>query len=329
MSRGGPEEVLRLANNFMESRVLLSAAELDVFTVLNSGPLSAQEVAGRIGANLRALTVLLDALSAMGLLTKGGETYYCADATSILSKDAPDSVLPMILHAAHLWKRWTNLTDVVRGTTASKDEVGPSWSPEELRAFIEAMHVIAAPRSQEIVTAAEPSSARAMLDVGGASGTYTIAFLRAVPEMKATLFDKPEVIEMARERLRKEGMLDRVALVPGDFYQDELPPGHDLAFVSAIIHQNSPAQNLDLFNKVFRSLNRGGRILIRDHVMEPDRIHPRNGAIFAINMLLGTLGGGTYTFDEIETGLSQAGFTRIRLFKKGEQMDALVEALKP
>jgi len=147
--------------------------------------------------------------------------------------------------------------------------------------------------------------------------------------MKATLFDKPEVIEMARERLRKEGMLDRVALVPGDFYQDELPPGHDLAFVSAIIHQNSPAQNLDLFNKVFRSLNRGGRILIRDHVMEPDRIHPRNGAIFAINMLLGTLGGGTYTFDEIETGLSQAGFTRIHLFKKGEQMDALVEALKP
>lgn len=330
MSRGGPEEVLRLANNFMESRILLSAAELNLFTVLNSGPLSAQEVAGRIGANLRASTVLLDALSAMGLLIKQDETYQCTNsASSFLSKGAPNSVLPMILHAAHLWKRWANLTDVVQGTLTSKDGDRPSRSREELRAFIEAMHVIAAPRAQEIVVAANPSSAKALLDVGGASGTYTIAFLRAIPEMNATLFDKPEVIEMAREHLGKEGMLDRVTLVPGDFYQDELPPGNDLAFVSAIIHQNSPGQNSDLFNKVFRSLNRGGRILIRDHVMEPDRIHPKDGAIFAVNMLLGTPGGRTYTFEEINTGLSQAGFTGIRLLKKGEHMDALVEAFKP
>jgi len=324
-----PEELLRLANNFMESRILLSAAELDLFTLLNSGPLSAQEVAVRIGANLRALTVLLDALSAMGLLSKRGETYRCEDSASVLSKDPPHSILPMLLHAAHLWKRWTNLTDVVQGTLVSKDGDRSFRSPEELQAFIEAMHVIAAPRAQEIVAAANPSSAKALLDVGGASGTYTIAFLRAVPEMKATLFDKPEVIEMARERLGKEGMLDRVALVPGDFYQDELPPGHDLAFLSAIIHQNSSAQNLDLLNKVFRSLNSGGRILIRDHVMEPDRIHPRDGAIFAVNMLLGTPGGRTYTFDEIKTGLSRAGFSGIRLLKKGEHMDGLVEAFKP
>ena len=329
MSRNSPEEVLRLANNFMESRILLSAAELNLLTVLNSAPLSVQEVADRIGANLRALTVLLDALSAMGLLIKQGETYRTDSASSILSKDAPNSVLPMVLHAAHLWKRWANLTDVVQGTLVSKHGDGPSRSPEELRAFIEAMHVIAAPRAHEIVAAANPGSSKALLDVGGASGTYTIAFLRVVSEMKATLFDKPEVIEMARERLSNAGMIGRVTLVSGDFYQDELPPGHDLAFVSAIIHQNSPGQNLDLFNKVFRSLNRGGRILIRDHVMGPDRIHPKDGAIFSVNMLLGTPGGRTYTFEEIETSLSRAGFTGIRLLKKGEHMDALVEALKP
>ena len=329
MSRNSPEEVLRLANNFMESRILLSAAEFNLFTVLNSAPLSVQEVADRIGANLRALTVLLDALSAMGLLIKQGETYRTDSASSILSKDAPNSVLPMVLHAAHLWKRWANLTDVVQGTLVSKHGDGPSRSPEELRAFIEAMHVIAAPRAHEIVAAANPGSSKALLDVGGASGTYTIAFLRVVSEMKATLFDKPEVIEMARERLSNAGMIGRVTLVSGDFYQDELPPGHDLAFVSAIIHQNSPGQNLDLFNKVFRSLNRGGRILIRDHVMGPDRIHPKDGAIFSVNMLLGTPGGRTYTFEEIETSLSRAGFTGIRLLKKGEHMDALVEAFKP
>ncbi|HBH86198.1 MAG TPA: hypothetical protein DDY17_01160 [Syntrophaceae bacterium] len=168
-----------------------------------------------------------------------------------------------------------------------------------------------------------------MLDVGGASGTYTIAFLRTVPDMRATLFDMPEVVEMARERLSKAGMLDRVTLVSGDFYQDEFPPGHDLAFVSAIIHQNSPAQNVDLYHKIFRSLDRGGRIVIRDHVMEPDRLHPKDGAIFAVNMLLGTSGGGTYTYEEIKADLSQAGFTAVRLIKRGEHMDALVEAFRP
>jgi len=330
MSYGSPEEILRLAQNFMESRMLLSAAELNLFTILNPAPLSAQEVASRIGADPRALTVLLDALSAMGLLVKQSGTYQCVNAAStFLSEDAPNSVLPMILHTVHLWQRWSCLTDVIRGTPVSKDAAKSSRSPEDLRAFIGAMDVIATPRAHEIVAAVNPGSSKTLLDVGGASGTYTIAFLKAVPEMKATLFDKPEVVEMARERLSKAGMLNRVNLVSGDFYQDEFPHGHDLVFVSAIIHQNSLEQNLDLFNKVFRSLNRKGRIIIRDHVMEPDRIHPKDGAIFAVNMLIGTLDGTTYTYEEIKTGLSQAGFTGIHLLKRGEHMDALIEAFKP
>jgi predicted O-methyltransferase YrrM len=330
MSYGSSEEVLRLSQNFMESRIMLSGAELNLFTILNPTPLSAQEVASRIGADLRALTILLDALSAMGLLVKRRGTYQCINPVSpFLSEDAPNSVLPMVLHAAHLWQRWSGLTDAVRGTVVSKDAAQSSQSAEDLRAFIGAMDVIATPRAREIVGAVNPGSSKTLLDVGGASGTYTIAFLQAVPKMKVTLFDKPEVIEMARERLNKAGVLNRVTLVSGDFYQDEFPHGHDLAFVSAIIHQNSLGQNLDLFNKVFRSLNRRGRIIIRDHVMDPDRVHPKDGAIFAVNMLLGTSGGSTYTYEEIKTGLSQAGFTGIHLLKKGEHMDALVEALKP
>ena len=179
------------------------------------------------------------------------------------------------------------------------------------------------------VKAVRPEASRALLDVGGASGTYTIAFLQAVPQMKATLFDKPAVVEMARDRLKKVGLLERVTLGAGDFYTDELPGNHDLAFVSAIIHQNSGEQNLTLFIKIFRSLQPGGRIVIRDHIMDPARIQPRSGAVFAVNMLLATSGGNSYTFEEIEAGLSQAGFTRIRLIQRGEQMDGLVEALKP
>ena len=330
MSYNSPEEILRLARNFMESRILLTGAELNIFSILSQAPLTAQEVSSKIGADLRALIILLDALTAMGLLVKQNETYRCSPSLiPFLSENEPGSVLPMVLHAAHLWRRWSHFTDAVKRTKESEDTFNPPRNADEMRAFIGAMHVVAEPRVQEIVAAVNPGSAKVLLDVGGASGTYTIAFLQAVPEMRATLFDQPEVIEMARERLDKAGMLTRVTLVPGDFYHDEFPPGHDLAFVSAIIHQNSLEQNVDLYKKIFRSLNRGGRIVIRDHVMDPDRIYPKDGAIFAVNMLLGTSGGGTYTFEEIKTGLSRAGFTGIRLIRKGEHMDALVEAFKP
>ena len=330
MNGSGPEGILRLAQSFMESRILLSGAELNLFTILGRTPLSAREAASRIGVDLRAITILLDALASMGLLIKRDQTYQCDSSISpYLAEDSPISILPMLLHVATLWTRWSALTDILQGHIPSKEAARFFRSAEELRAFIGAMHVAAAPLASRIVAEADPGSSKILLDVGGGSGTYTIAFLRAVPGMKATLFDQPEVIEMARERLTNEGLLDRVCLVAGDFYRDELPPGHDLALISAVIHQNSHDQNLDLFSKMFRSLNRGGRILVRDHVMEPDRIHPKDGAIFAVNMLLGTPGGGTYTYEEIEASLKQAGFARVRLLKKGEHMDALIEGFKP
>jgi predicted O-methyltransferase YrrM len=325
-----PEAVLDFATNFMESRILLSGAELNLFTILTPVPLSAQEVASRIKADLRAVTILLDALTALGFLVKRGETYQCPPSVSpLLSADAPKSVLPMLLHMADVWRKWSGLTSAVRGSQTSDKAAVSSGGADGLRAFIGAMDVIASRLAPQIVAAINPGSSRALLDVGGASGTYTLAFLQAAPEMKATLFDRPAVIKIARQRLGKAGVLNRVTLVAGDFYRDELPKGRDLAFVSAIIHQNSPEENLNLFTKVFRSLVPGGRIVIRDHVMEPDRAHPKEGAVFAVNMLVSTSGGRTYTYDEIKAGLAQAGFVNIRLLQKGEHMDGLVEAFKP
>jgi precorrin-6B methylase 2 len=330
MNRVTPEAVLDLARNFMESRILLSGAELNLFTILTPVPLSAHEVASRIKADLRALTILLDALAALGFLVKRGEAYQCPPSLcSFLSAESSDSVLPMVLHMAHLWWKWSGLTSLVRSSNSRDEMATSSQGANELRAFIGAMDVIASQLAPQIVAAVNPGSSTTLLDVGGASGTYTLAFLQAAPEMKATLFDSPEVIEIARQRLREVGVLDRVTLVAGDFYRDEFPRGHDLAFVSAVIHQNSPEQNLDLFVKVFRSLVPGGRIVIRDHIMEPNRTHPKEGAVFAVNMLLSSSGGRTYTYDEIKAGLAQAGFVSIRLLQKGEHMDGLVEAFKP
>lgn len=322
-------DILNLAKNFMECRILLSGAELDLFTLLTPKPLSAREITDRIHGDPRGVTVLLDALSAIGLLAKKNATYQCPPSvSSFLSADAPGSILPLVLHMASVWKRWALLTNIVQGVLPEKPSAPPQ-DMRDLKAFIGAMHVIASPLAPQIADAVNPRSSSRLIDVGGAMGTYTIAFLRAVPEMKATLFDRPEVVEIARQHLAGTGLLHRITLVSGDFYRDELPGGHDLAFVSAIIHQNSPEQNLDLFRKVFRSLDPGGRIIIRDHVMDPDRTRPKDGAVFAVNMLVATPGGNTYTLEEIKTVLGGAGFVDIRLLRPGEHMDALIEGFKP
>jgi trans-aconitate methyltransferase len=97
-----------------------------------------------------------------------------------------------------------------------------------------------------------------LLDIGGASGSYTEAFLQAYPGMRATLFDLPSVIQMAQRRLADTDLLDRITFVAGDYHKDELPAGHDLALLSAIIHQNSPEHNIELYGKIYRALQPGG-----------------------------------------------------------------------
>ncbi len=325
-----PEKLLRIARQFMESRILLSAVEMNIFTLLDEKPATAPDLAHRLNADLRGLTILLDALAAMGLISKQKDVYKSAANTAVfLSDKSSRSLLPMLRHLVNLWESWSNLTSKIIDPAATALPARNVHAINELHAFIGAMHVVGEPLAQKIAAAVQPGKAKNLIDVGGASGTYTIAFLKAAPDMKATLFDRRKVIPIAHERLIKAGMLDRVTLAAGNFYEDELPQGHDLALVSAIIHQNSPAENIELFKKVSGALVPGGRIIIRDHVMESDRTVPRGGAIFAVNMLVNTEGGGTYTFDEIQNWLIEAGFEKVRLLQTGDHMDALVEAFKP
>ncbi len=318
-----PESLSALARGFMEARVFLTAAELDLFTLLADGPLSLDEAAAARGADRRALAILLDALTAMGLLEKTDGRFTTPPSLApLLSSSGERSLLPLALHSVNLWDRWSRLTETVAGT---RPAAGDGWT----RSFIGAMHAVAAPQADALVAAVGPGSARRLLDVGGGPGTYTLAFLRAVPDLRATLFDLPEVVELARENAERAGLLDRVDLVAGDLRTDALPGGHDLAFVSAIVHMLGPAGNVALFRKVREALVPGGRIVLRDHVMSPDRTAPRAGALFAVNMLVGTKEGGTFTLEELSAWLEEAGFERPRLLRDGERMDALVEAVRP
>jgi hypothetical protein len=321
------DSILKMVRGFMASRVVISAAELDLFTLLAPKARSADEVAAAVAADRRGITILLDALCALGFLVKTDGTYRTEpSAAPLLSADTPTSVRPMVLHMGSVWRNWSKITDVVLGKAVPDLQKG-ILDKENLDAFIGAMHVVASRNAPDVVAAVDPAGASRLLDVGGGSGAYTLAFLDAAPVLRATLFDRPPVIEMARARIEAAAMAERVTLVPGDFYQDELPAGHDLALLSAIIHQNSPAENEALYGKIYRALDIGGRIVIRDHVMSPDHTQPREGALFAVNMLAGTKGGGTYTFEEIEAGLTAAGFTGIRQIQ-GKGMFSLVEGYK-
>lgn len=328
MKTWNAESILELSRAFMGARLLLTGAELNVFTHL-SAPKTLDEAVTAMGAQKRGAEILLDALSAMGLLEKSDGHYCCPpEIVALLSSEAPNSVRPMILHSASVWDRWSELSDVVRSGKKGGPPAG-LFEDEELTAFIYAMHVVGRHLADEVAVRAKAKDARSLLDVGGATGTYAEAFVRRYPGMRATVFDRPLVIKMAESRLADSEVRDRIALAAGDFYDDPLPGGHDLVFLSAIIHQNSPEQNTALYRKCFQALEPGGRILIRDHVLSPDRTQPVAGAIFAVNMLVATEGGNCYTFEDIQRTLAAAGFERIALLQEGMQMDGLVEAYKP
>ena len=232
------ESIQRTARAFSRSRVLLTAVELNIFSILAVEPLAAMEAARQLGSDLRAMTILLDALAAMDLLVKEDNRYRTrTEAVPLLTDNSERSILPGLMHSAYLWKTWSQLTEVVmHGGPAKRPDRDGS---DRMEAFIGAMHVRALRDAPELVKAIDPGPARNLIDVGGGSGSYTIGFLKAVPDMRATIFDLPEVIPMTRKRIAEEGLTDRVTLVSGNYNEDDLPSGHDLALLSAVIRSSA------------------------------------------------------------------------------------------
>ena len=322
-------DVLESASGYQPACVLAAASELDLFSVLAGAALSAVEIASKLGADLRATTMLLDALAALGFVEKRNGRYILPPATArLLTREGPTSVLPMVQHQANCLRRWAQLARVVQ--TGRPAERKPSIRGEQTdeEAFIGAMHVVSTPVASELIEQLGPPAFAHLLDIGGASGTWTIAFLRARHNTTATLFDLPHAIPAAQRRISEANMSNRVRLVAGNFYADALPPGADLAWLGAIVHQNSREQNRHLFTAIARALADGGSLLIRDMLMDELRTTPVAGALFAINMLVATEGGGTFTFNELREDLEDAGFTGVKVLHRDEGMNSVIQAVK-
>ena len=323
------EEILNVVRAFQPACVLTAAAELDVFSVLCKRPMTAKSLAGKLNSDIRATTILLDALAALGLLAKKGDKFSVpAEVAEILTETGPGNILPAVRHMSNYFRRWSQLSRVIQ--TGKPAERQPSIRGEaaDLAAFIGAMDNFSAPLVGQVIDCLGPLTFRRLLDIGGGPATWTIAFLRAAPGARATLFDLPDVIPLAGQRIANAGLSDRVNLIAGDFYNDDLPAGAEFAWLSGIAHQNSRQQNRALFAKIYAALPRNGVLIMRDVVMDESRTEPLTGALFAVNMLVGTESGSTYTFNEFHEDLSDAGFSETALIHHDENMSSLIRAIK-
>ena len=323
------DKVLELARSYQTACILAAAADLDLFDLLQPEAMTADAVARATDADRRGTAALLDALAALDLLEKRGDSYTLAPGVQeFLTADGRQSMLAMVQHHANCLRRWAQLTQVVKTGRPAERRPSIRGEPADSAAFVVAMDNVCAPIADTVIAEIGPLHFRHVLDIGGATGTWTLALLRRYPDATATLFDLPHVIPLARERITAAGFAERVKLVAGDFESDALPPGADLAWVSAIIHQNSREQNRKLFNAVFEALSAGGQVLIRDVLMEDSHIAPQYGALFAINMLVATEGGGTFTLREMQEDLNAAGFEDVAVLRHDEAMNSVIRAVK-
>jgi len=302
-----PRAILEMSRAFQQSRALLTASELDVFTVLHDEWRTSTEVAEAISADPRGTDRLLNALAAIGLLHKNeGRFANSAAARRFLVRGRPDCV-GNLQHAVNMWESWSTMTAAVRKGGAIDrppiDDRGDEW----LRPFIAAMHYRGRQQAADLVKRIDLSGVSRVLDIGGGSGAFSMAFVRAGTGISAVVFDLPRVAAIARNYIETEGFTGRITVEEGDYLVDDLPSGFDLALLSAVVHSNGPTENRQLIGKAAAAVDPGGRVVVVDWLMSEDRTQPVAGTFFALNMLVATDGGDTYTEAEVRDWLTGAG----------------------
>ena len=305
-----PEFMRRLdaiAGGFQRSKILFTALQGGVFPLLES-PMTAAEVAARLGWDERGTRMLLNGLIALDLADKDDQGRYCNApiASACLAPGAPMDQTAILNHKAHGWEAWAHLDELVR---TGKPYPRGERSTEQLRAFICGMKNIARESANAMVEAVDITPYKNMLDVGGGPGTYSHACLRKAPDMRATIFDLPEVLPIAKEEAAAAGLLDRMDFVAGDLTRDPLGNGHDLVLLSNIIHSFGPQTNQALIRKCHQALVPGGMLIVKDFLLDDDGKGPGFGLIFALHMFVHTEQGDTYSVEIVRQWTREAGFS--------------------
>jgi predicted O-methyltransferase YrrM len=239
-----------------------------------------------------------------------------------------------LLHTANIWHRWSTLTDAVRSGTrvpASRDD-NPEWT----RNFIAGMERHAKDRARLVVkalgaataTSTSNSNVRRILDLGGGSGAYSIAFAQASPNVQCEILDIPEVVPLTAEYVRQAGVSAQVSLRTGDMLQDDFGSGYDIIMLNAICHMFSEEQNRNIFGRAHQALAPNGRLVVQDFILNPDKTGPQHATLFSLNMLVNTDAGASYSEVEYTRWMKAAGFTEVSRVSLPGPSDLIVGLVK-
>jgi len=293
-------------------RTAATALKLGVFEAIGDSAATADEVARRIGGNPRGTACLLKALGALGYLKKrnGGYT-----ATAMARKWLPLLADALPFAEAGIFEQWVHLEDRIRGRKPpihSYDDMEREGRWREFEAGMLALARSSAGRA--VAKVKVPRSAHRLLDLGGGHGLYSVEFCRRYPQLSATVFDFPQALEVARDVIAAERMGDRVSVLAGDFWSDDIGSGYDLVLLFNIVHGNQPERNALLLQKVAGSLTSKGQVVILDQLEDAKGSGPTARAIAALTGLnmYNASGGQAYRFTEIASWLAAAGFIRPR-----------------
>jgi 2-polyprenyl-3-methyl-5-hydroxy-6-metoxy-1,4-benzoquinol methylase len=312
------KEIRKLSGGFQSARVLITANNYRVFDFLEKEQ-TADSVARNIKADNRATEILLNALTGMELLNKKNGKYKNRSiASRMLVSGTKYYQGDIISHSEIIWDRWASLDNILKTGK-------PSLSRRNHTAFILGMHNLAILKAGEIIKGIGLDNVQKVLDLGGGPGTYAIEM--AKKGLDVSLFDLPETMKIAKKVAKQSGLAkNSIKFMGGDFIQDDIGKDYDLILISQILHMFSEEVNMALISKCKKALSKNGKIVIHEFIINEDRTRPVCSSLFAINMLVNTSGGRTYSPVEISNWFRKAGFKKVS--KKAVADGVLVSARK-
>jgi hypothetical protein len=309
-----PERILQLTGGAQATALVGAAVESGVFTRLEAGPMTADELAKALTISPRAASALLDGLVALEVITVGDGKYANSpDASAFLVEGKPSSLTGLARVALRGMTDWAKLPQALKTgapVTAQPSDAkdNPFWT-----ILVPAIAPLALPAAQAVVEQLNVArrGAVSILDVGGGSGIFSAVLLEANRLAEATQVDWPAVNAIARAFVDKLGVGKRFHTVDGDLHTADFGTGHDIAIYSNIAHGESPARNLAAFRKFRKALSSTGTLVISDYVAKDDRSGQRHALLFNSQMLLASKEGASWRVDDYRKWLAEAGFAQV------------------
>jgi SAM-dependent methyltransferase len=317
-------ELAGIASGFEQSIALLTAVKLGIFSALSGGAKTTGELCEELKLAEREAGLLLQAVGGLDLLARDGEERWSLHglADEFLRDGAEFYMGDILAHNHSMMQRWARMDEVVAsGETLPRK--GGGRSQQELRDFILGMQNISKQSARELADGLDLRGVERILDVGGGPGTYLYELLRRRPDASGAVLDLPEVIEIAAEQREAEGMEDRAELMEGDMFETDLGGPYDLILLSNIIHSHPLERIRELLGRCAAALAGGGRLVVKDFLLDESGMRPAKAALFSLNMMIGNP-GRSYRREEIETVMRELNAEPAQYFGVGSHSAVLV-----